>query len=64
MCGKRHGLGSSGLETSLQLIGEQQVRELGLGIGPHPAVTPLPLQIIEMYCCPEFMAVAADGDNA
>jgi len=43
-----------------QFVGEQQVGELGLPIGPDPAVAASPLQVVEMNVRAEPVANAAD----
>ena len=52
-----------GCEPALQLVGEQQVGQLGLTVGPEPAITPLPLQIVKVDLRPEAVVHAADGDD-
>src|ERR1019366_140168 len=48
---------------ALQLVGEQQVRQLGLPVSAHPPVAAAEVQVIEVNL-PGLVAVAADGHHA
>ena len=54
--------GPGGVQPPLQLVGEHQVRQLGLRVGGHPAVAPLGLQVGEIDPA-HPVAGAAHGDH-
>src|ERR1700738_912658 len=53
------------VETAVnQLVGEHQVRQLGLAVRGHPAVGPLPLQVVEVDPGLDAVREAADRHHA
>ena len=63
MGGDRDGGARAG-QPAGQLVGEHQVRQLGLAVRGHPAVGPLRLQVVEVDPGPDAVREAADRHHA